>query len=362
VLKVARDSLRYGVIGTGLMGCEHIRNLNVVDGAEVIAFADPSDQSRAWAREALGGRAAVEYEDYRGLLEEAPVDVLVIASPNFTHREVLDAAFATGKHILVEKPLCTTVADARRMLDRAERHPGLVMVGMEYRFMAPTARLIEEVRKGTVGRLHMLSIREHRFPFLRKVGDWNRFNENTGGTLVEKCCHFFDLMCLIVGDDPVRVYASGAQDSNHLDERYEGRVPDILDNALVIVDFANGVRALLDLCMFADGARSEQEIVATGDRARIDVSFPQGDLFIGTRRPLAVARERIPIDPRLARLGGHFGATYFEHVALAQAIRSGNSAPVTAREGFVAVALGAAAQASIDEGMPVDFESFLDRG
>ena len=51
---------------------------------------------------------------------------------------------------------------------------------------------------GRVGTLQMLSIREHRFPFLPKVGDWNRFSRNTGGTMVEKCCHFFDLMRLII--------------------------------------------------------------------------------------------------------------------------------------------------------------------
>ncbi len=90
--------------------------------------------------------------------------------------------------------------------------------------------------------MKMVAIREHRFPFLVKVGDWNRFNRNTGGTLVEKCCHFFDLMRLVAGAEPVSVLASGAQDVNHLDERYNGEVPDILDNAYVIVDFANGVR------------------------------------------------------------------------------------------------------------------------
>jgi predicted dehydrogenase len=341
------------------MGCEHIRNLGVLDGARVTAIADPSERSRAWARRALGGVRVLEYDDYRALLDEAPIDVVVIASPNFTHADLLDAAFASGRHILVEKPLCTSVADAKRIHARANRYAGLVMVGMEYRFMAPTARLVEEVRRGTAGRLRMLAIREHRWPFLNKVDDWNRFSENTGGTLVEKCCHFFDLMCLIVGADPVRVYASGAQDVNHLDERYGGRVPDILDNAMVIVDFANGVRASLDLCMFADGARCEQEIVATGDRARIDVSFPQGDLFVGTRTPLTVTRERIPVDQRLLRLGGHFGATYFEHEAFARAIRSGGPAPVGTAEGLRAVALGAAAHASIECGDPVDFESFV---
>ncbi len=352
-------ALRYGVIGTGLMGCEHIRNLGVLEGAEVVAFADPNAAPRSWARAALDGRPARAFTDYRAMLEAVPLDVIVIASPNFTHAQVLDAAFATGRHILVEKPLCTRLDDARAVVERAASYPGLVMVGMEYRFMAPTARLVREVQAGTIGNLRMLAIREHRWPFLKKVDDWNRFSENTGGTLVEKCCHFFDLMSLIVGAAPVRVFGSGGQDVNHLDERYAGRVPDILDNALVIVDFANGARASLDLCMFADGARSEQEIVATGDRARIDVTFPQGDLFIGTRRPLAVARERIEIDPKLLHLGVHFGATYFEHAAFAEAIRSGGAAPVTAAEGFQAVALGAAAQQSIATALPVQFAEFL---
>lgn len=354
------DTLRYAVIGTGMMGCEHIRNLRVLDGAEVVAYADPNEAPRAWARKALSGAQAQEFSDYRLMLDRVDADVVVIASPNFTHAEVLDAVFATDAHIMVEKPLCTRVADARAVAARADSHPGIVMVGMEYRFMPPTARLIEEVGNGTIGALKMLSIREHRWPFLKKVGDWNRFSANTGGTLVEKCCHFFDLMNLIVGSVPARVYASGAQDVNHLDECYAGAVPDILDNAMVVIDFESGVRASLDLCMFADGARTEQEIVATGDRARIDVTFPQGDVYIGTRRPLAVSRERVAVDPALMKLGVHFGATYFEHRALANAIRQGLDSPVSAQEGFAAVAIGAAAQQSIATRAIVDYPRFLE--
>lgn len=58
----------------------------------------------------------------------------------------------------------------------------------------------------------------------KQVNDWNRFNVNTGGTLVEKCCHFFDLMRLFAGANPVRVMASGAIDVNHKDEIYDGKV------------------------------------------------------------------------------------------------------------------------------------------
>jgi len=83
----------------------------------------------------------------------------------------------------------------------------------------------------------MLTVREHRYPFLPKVGNWNRFSKNTGGTLVEKCCHFFDLMRLIMRADPIRLFASGAMNHNHRDEIYDGRPSDILDNAYVVLDF-----------------------------------------------------------------------------------------------------------------------------
>src|SRR5512134_3339642 len=224
-----------------MMGFEHIRNLRLLPGARVTALADPQEPSRGLGVAACGAGVEV-YTDPRELLARAPVDAVVVASPNHTHAALLAHVFRTTKHVLVEKPLCTTLEDCRRVVDAAEKHPGLVWVGIEYRFMPPVARLVDEVRAGAVGRLRMLAIREHRFPFLKKVGDWNRFARNTGGTLVEKCCHFFDLMNLITGQRPTQVYASGGMDVNHRDESYAGETPDILDNAYVVVDFDGGAR------------------------------------------------------------------------------------------------------------------------
>jgi len=252
---MAGDIVRYAVIGTGMMGHEHIRNLALVPGAEVVAYADPSSEQRWWTRQLVPD--AEPFADVGELLRRARVDAVVVASPNHTHAQVLEAVFESRLPVLCEKPLCTTVADALRVVERAERHPALFQVAMEYRFMAPIARLLEEVRSGRIGRLRMLAIREHRYPFLPKVGDWNRFALNTGGTFVEKCCHFFDLMRLITASEPVRVYASAGMDVNHLDEVYDGQRPDILDNGFVTVDFDSGARALLDLCMFAEASRNE---------------------------------------------------------------------------------------------------------
>src|SRR5699024_8728428 len=166
-----------------------------------------------------------------------------------------------------------------------------------------------------------------------------RFNVNTGGTLVEKCCHFFDLMNLVVGAHPVRVYASGGQDVNHLDEIYDGRRSDILDNAFVVVDYPDGVRAMLDLCMFAEGSRWEQEISVTGDAGKIEAHVPgfmgvvrglEPELVVGSRGPdWPVQTRTIRPDEQVGHLGTHHGASFIELERFVAAIRAGTAPEVT---------------------------------
>jgi len=352
------DTVRFGIIGTGMMGQEHIRMLKLLPGAEVTAFADPDSGSRFWTRHVVE-ESVEEYTDPAEMLRKAPVDAVVIASPNHTHEEVLEPVFATGKPVLCEKPLCIDVEASRRVVERSANHPGLFWVGMEYRYMPPLQRMLKEVRSGTIGRLQMLALREHRFPFLPKVGNWNRFSRNTGGTLVEKCCHFFDLMRHIIADEPVRVYASGAQDVNHLDEEYDGETPDILDNAYVIVDFAGGARALLDLCMFAEGSRYQEEISATGDEGKVECFVPDSTVIIGRRNPRSVEEVQVPVDEAVMKAGGHHGATYFELEAFVAALRSGGAPDVSASDGLLAVAMGAAAERSARERRPIEMTEVL---
>ena len=221
--------------------------------------------------------------------------------------------------------------------------------------MPPTQRLLDEVRGGTVGAVRMVSIREHRFPFLHKVGNWNRFNPNTGGTLVEKCCHYFDLMNLVVGSRPTRVIASGAQDVNHLDECYDGAVPDVIDNAYVIVEYDGGVRAMLDLCMFAEASKNEQELAVIGDEGKVEALVSESMLRIGRRADGIGAVTDVPVvDERVKFQGFHHGSSFLEHVDFLEAIRTGLPPAVTLEDGLWAVAIGEAAQRAIEQQRWVD--------
>jgi myo-inositol 2-dehydrogenase/D-chiro-inositol 1-dehydrogenase len=358
--RTAPDGLRYGVIGTGMMGMEHIRNILALDGAVVTAVADPHPDSLERAKLAAGPDVELAaFSSASELVDSGLCDAVVIATPNHTHLSVLRTVLASPLHVLVEKPLCTTVSDCREVVELAAGGPPgrVAWMGLEYRYMTATKRLLVELAAGTVGDVKMVAIREHRFPFLPKVGDWNRFNRNTGGTLVEKCCHFFDLMNLVTAARPVRVMASGGQSVNHLDERYDGETPDILDNAYVIVDFDSGARGLLDLCMFAEASRNEQEICVVGDRGKVEALVTEGTLRVGRRRDgVGVVTDLVVSDDDARHVGFHHGASYREHVGFAEAIRSGTAAEVTLLDGLLSVVVGVAAHRSIATGRPVLIE------
>ena len=360
--------VRYGLLGGGMMAQEHIRNIALLEDAVVAAIADPDDGMREGAA-TLAGTAPRTFVDHREMLAADLCDVYLIATPNDLHFEMVRDVMATGKPILCEKPLCIRSADCLELMTLAEAHPAPIWVAMEYRYMPPVARLIREVHAGTVGTPRMMAIREHRFPFLAKVGDWNRFNRRTGGTLVEKCCHFFDLMRVVLAADPVRVYASGAGDVNHADERHDGLAPDILDNAFVVVDFDNGTRAMLDLCMFAEGSHWQEVITVTGDRRRVEAFVPgparfsrdgrerHAEFAIADRLEREERRESVLVDERILRAGDHHGSTFFQHERFLGLVRRGGGAPeVDLRDGYWSVRVGEAAEASVRTGESINLE------
>jgi myo-inositol 2-dehydrogenase/D-chiro-inositol 1-dehydrogenase len=351
--------LRYGIIGTGMMGIEHIENLRRTDGVTVVAIADPHPPSRERAAALVPD--AQHFVSHQELIAAEMCDAVVVASPNMTHVDVLSDVLTTPLHVLVEKPLCTTVADCQRVMKLAEGRQAVTWVGLEYRYMPPIARMIAETDAGAVGRPRMVSIREHRFPFLQKVDNWNRFSANTGGTLVEKCCHFFDLMVRIMPGQPIRVMASGGQDVNHLDESYHQKTPDILDNAFVIVEFDDGGRGMLDLCMFAEATHNQEELSVVGELGKVEALIPDDVVRIGRRGEHWIGEvEQFSVsDPDIAYLGHHSGSSFVEHQKFRDAILGLTPAEVGLSDGLLSVAIGQAAHRSIDEHRPVALAEIL---
>ena len=356
--------IKYGIVGAGTMAREHILNISLIDNAEVVALADPHEDSLNQCKEILKTKVLC-FKNHLDMIEKNIVDVYLISSPNFTHTEILKDIIKTKKHILVEKPLCTNTKDCLKIKKLTKDYPSVFWTAMEYRYMPPVSKFISEIHNNKIGNLKTLTIREHRFPFLKKVNDWNRFEENTGGTLVEKCCHFFDLMRLIIQSKPLSVYASGGQDVNHLDEVYNGKKPDIIDNAYVIVNFENGARSLLELCMFAENSDMQEELVATGNKGKIETSVPSDDsgktssnIRIGMRDGKTHV-ENIEVDKKILDAGHHHGSTYYEHLAFLKAIENNSDPEVSLEDGLIAVAVGEAAEQSIKQGRLINLEEII---
>ena len=344
------------------MAVEHAMDIQALDDTELVAGSDPDAGSRTNFGDSIDG--ITMFEDHVDLLESGLCDAVVVVSPNYTHHRILLDVARYPVHVLTEKPLCNTVDECFEVIDAFKGTDRVIWMGLEYRYKPPIARLLEEVAKGEVGEVAMVSIREHRHPFLHKVGNWNRFRKYSGGTLVEKCCHFFDLMNLATDSKPVRVMASGAQDVLYKDESYGGRAPDIIDNAFVIVDYESGARGLLDLSMFTESGPWEQELAVVGSEGKAEAFVPlmhsegYGRIRIGKRERGVTVDEEL-LGDHIQHQGYHSGADYLEHVDFLHAIRSGSEAKVTLEEGMWSVAIGQAAHLSIDEGRVVEIAEIM---
>lgn len=365
---MTEEIIRYGVIGAGMMGREHIRNILMTPGSTIAAIADPDQGSLDLAAECAPESAKL-YDSMYALLTSNSIDALVIATPNDTHQSVISTILDRGLNlpILLEKPACTSTEQLKWMSTALEGYKSPLWIGMEYRYMPPVTALINEVRKGTVGEAKMIAMREHRFPFKVKVGNWNRYAARTGGTLVEKCCHFFDLMRLIAQDEAVRVYSSAGIDVNHADEvREDGKRPDIIDNAFVTIDFKSGIRASLDLCMFAEGALWQEEFSVTGSRGRVECFVPgYRGLETNTHAEIEISmrengkqpeRRPVEVEEEVLHAGAHHGATYFAHKKFRNAILGSGPVEVTLLDGLKAVAIGLAAELSAREKRVVNID------
>ncbi len=364
---------KFNVIGVGMNGQEHIRVTQLEGRAIIHGIYDTNPRSVAQAQQVYGKFALdgapdlVVYDSLAAAYTDPEVDGLIISTPNYTHIDMVRAAAKSGKHILLEKPMATTIPDAYEILQVAQTYEAVFQVGLQYRYKAICVEAIHEalVRK-SIGEIKRISIQEHRVPFFDKVKQWNKFSKFSGGTLVEKCCHYFDLFNLFAQSRPVSVYAVGSAAVNFRDFEYEGERSDILDNAFVIVTYENGIQAHFDLCMFAPGFYDE--LILCGDQGRLK-AFERQDFLPAPRAETQLeilrgmdqpSRITIPAYPSFIKEAGHSGSTFFEHINFVDNIEGRETNAATAEEGFWSIVVGAAAEMSVAKGAPVLIDEILE--
>lgn len=370
---VAQEQPKYkfNVIGTGIVGQEHIDVTYLEGRASIHGVYDSNPRSIDVAQE-IQSRWSTQnliiYDSLEDACNDPEVDALIICTPNYTHLDVVKVAAQSGKHILLEKPIATTVADAYEITRIANEYSAVFQVGLQYRYKSIYVEAIHEaIDRQAVGDIKLISMQEHRIPFLDKVNQWNKFAKYSGDTLVEKCCHYFDLMNLFAGSRPVKVFASGSMAVNFTEFEYEGEKSDILDSAFVIIDYANGRRANFNLCMFAP--ISYEELIVCGDAGRLHAweksDFLTGgdlqshvDIMLGENKPSRLIQTGYPT---WIEDSGHHGATYYEHAYFIDNIEGKTTTTAAAEDGLWSVIVAAAAQESIKTGEAVYIADYLKR-
>lgn len=362
---------KFNIIGTGANGLEHVRVTTFEGRAAVHGIFDPNPGSIKSAQEAYAQLepegSLVVYDSLEEAYTDPEVDGLVISTPNYTHIDVVREVVKSGKHILLEKPMATTIPDAHEILQLANGYGAVFQVGLQYRYKAHYVEAIyEALERRAIGDIKTITIVKHRIPFLDKVSQWNKFSRFSGGTLVEKCCHYFDLFNLFAQSKPVSVFAVGGMAVNFIEFERDGERSDIVDNAMVIVTYENGIRANLNLCMFSP--IYHEELYLCGDEGRLralqrqdmlELSRPQGELEIARLEGQPFRLTTVGY-PKYITEAGHGGATFYEHINFVDRIEGRETDAATAEEGFWSVVVGAAAEESVRTGQAVMVDELLE--
>ena len=436
--------INVAVLGCGMMGQEHISYMDSYDNVDIRFLCDPHAKSIETALSLIHKHQEKPqvFSHESDLIDHVhDIHLLVIATPNYMHTPSL-LRWGKFEHlcILVEKPVAINKAQLEALLEAKRTHQlsSKIWVAMEYRFIPAIQKLIQLVPE-VVGPIKCITIRENRFPFLQKVGayvarilmmiqnhfefnsyiyphsslflgEWNKDVTKSGDTLVEKCCHFFDLFRHISGGQEMKRCSSIVQrgllsdeygvgisnpaeeDEYDTDDSTPSDFLPIIDSAYVLLDFQAkddshpshrskkqtvNTMGCLELCMFADGSRHQEEIIVTGTFGRVEAYLPENKVYAFRRSNPSQWTDRSKPPPKAsiesfvidcsdlnvvypsfasdipsAHAGYHYASTAIEWKLLLDQVTSyqngGSFVPqVTLEDGMKAVEMGLSAQKNI---------------
>jgi predicted dehydrogenase len=342
--------LKTGFVGIGAMGYSHLKAIcdHHSAHAEVSAVCSTSEANIQRALALVPG--ARVFRDEAALIE-SELDAVFISTPNFTHVRLALLALRAGRHVFLEKPVGIMREECESLARSVEKTDRVVLIGHELRYSPFFQRIKNLIDEGEIGRPRMVWCREFRGPFQKKSRDWIQDAQQSGGTLVDKNCHHFDLMNWWVGSRPKRVSAFGGKAISGV--TLAGR--DVLDHASVSFEYENGVRGTLQLCMFAPGLQGEElEMGVIGDKGMLQTRLSELQILLW-------AHDAANQNPRIEKLeaqrgegwGGHLGFAEI-HEAFLRAILQNDKPLTTVSNCLDGTLLAIAAEESIRHGRTVE--------
>ena len=214
--------IKVGFIGCGeIANAKHLPALAKVERCEVVAFCDIIRERAEETAKRFGTADAKVYTDYKQLLKDESIDVVHVCTPNRSHSFITVDALEAGKHVMCEKPMAINSAEAKKMLDAAERTGKLLTIGYQNRFRTDSTDLKQEAEDGVFGDIYYA-----KATYLRRSGcpgGWfGDKSRSGGGPLIDLGVHVIDLVRYLAGS-PKAVSAYGVTFNNLGPDRASGK-------------------------------------------------------------------------------------------------------------------------------------------
>ncbi len=287
--------IKLAVIGTGGMANGHAAEFAKIKGVTVAACCD-MNLERATEFAVKHGIKAV-YRDYREMLDKERPDAVTNVTPDAVHAEVVLAVVGAKTHILSEKPMATSLADAKKMLAAARKAGVINMINFSYRNSSALQKASEYVRSGKIGRImHVEASYLQSWLVATNWGDWRvkpglawRLSTKHGsaGVLGDLGCHIYDMTTLVCGDIAeidcrLKTFDKGVK-GNRLGEF----VLDANDSFISTVVFADGGLGTVHSSRWATGHANSLRLRVHGDQGAVEIdldrSYGEYQLCVGRK-------------------------------------------------------------------------------
>ncbi|WP_165777438.1 Gfo/Idh/MocA family protein [Amycolatopsis antarctica] len=325
------------VIGAGFIADAHIAALATQPGARLAALVDADPGRLAVAAHRNGGVYATA--DLDEALAREDVDAVIVCTPNDTHAAIALRVAAAGKHLLVEKPLATTIADAQAVA-AAFATAGLTLTAAHtHRFYDYGRTVRRAIVSGELGRVTLVR--------LAILGgwiwpDWNAWvldPARSGGHPLHNGVHLLDLATWWLGAEPRTVHARGA--------RVTSAALDIDDHLEMVLTDENGATAICEMSRaHRPGSFGHRDVLVAGTQGVLRLDWQDEAALVVDEKGIT-GLPATAADGFAVQLAAWLGAI------------AGEPPEMTAAEGVRAVALGVAAQRSIETGEPVDLDDLM---
>ncbi|MEM2981456.1 MAG: Gfo/Idh/MocA family oxidoreductase [Thermoproteota archaeon] len=192
-----RNKIRVGISGLGRSGWSiHANTLEKCSSMyNLVAVSDPIEERRSEAVERFGCRA---YSDFKSLVKDEEVELMVVATPSHLHAPQTIEALKAGKNVLCEKPMATSLAEADMMIRIAKETGKILTVFHNKRYLPDFLKILEIIRSGRLGRIVLIKMYSHTFG---RRWDWQTLRRFGGGELNNNASHLIDQAVQLAGEE-----------------------------------------------------------------------------------------------------------------------------------------------------------------